>query len=115
ALNGFTPPMPSPFSRRAFLASLMASTATAACAKAPETSPRPTARPLKGRAGTAPDAEALIAAAKLGGEVTFLVADAATGKVLEGRGTDRAMPPASTAKVLTTLFAFERLGQGYRF
>jgi D-alanyl-D-alanine carboxypeptidase/D-alanyl-D-alanine-endopeptidase (penicillin-binding protein 4) len=107
--------MPSLCSRRAFLASLMASTATAACAKAPETSPRPTARPLKGRAGTAPEAEALIAAAQLGGEVAFLVADAATGKVLEGRAAGQPMPPASTAKVLTTLFAFERLGQDYRF
>lgn len=63
----------------------------------------------------ADDAEALVAAAKLGGTVGFVVADAATGAVLEAREAARALPPASVAKAVTSLFALERLGAGYRF
>ncbi len=109
---GFIRAMTEILSRRLLLGGLLATAATGACAKAPEHSPRPPARPLKGRAGTAPDAEVLIDAAKLGGAVAYLVADAATGTVLEGRNTRQPMPPASTAKTLTTLFAFDRLGAG---
>jgi D-alanyl-D-alanine carboxypeptidase/D-alanyl-D-alanine-endopeptidase (penicillin-binding protein 4) len=107
--------MTTSLSRRLFLGSLAATAATSACANAPATSPRPAARPLKGRAGTGPDAERLIAAAKLGGDVGFLVADARTGEILEARDHARPMPPASTAKVLTSLFALDRLGTGHRF
>jgi len=57
----------------------------------------------------------LIAAAGLGGEVTYVVADAKTGLVLEARGADRPMAPASTAKTITSLYALESLGTGYRF
>ncbi|MCR8725842.1 D-alanyl-D-alanine carboxypeptidase/D-alanyl-D-alanine endopeptidase [Frigidibacter sp. ROC022] len=102
-------------SRRLLIGSLLATAATGACANAPERSLRPPARPLHGRAQTAPDAEALIAEAKLGGKVSYLVADARTGKLLEGRNVREPMAPASTAKTFTTLFAFDRLGQGYRF
>jgi D-alanyl-D-alanine carboxypeptidase/D-alanyl-D-alanine-endopeptidase (penicillin-binding protein 4) len=102
-------------SRRAVIASLLATAATGACAKAPDRSPRPPARPLRGAAPTAPDAERLIAEARLGGRVSYLVADAATGTLLEGRNAREEMAPASTAKTLTTLFAFDRLGPGHRF
>ncbi len=60
-------------------------------------------------------AEDLIEAAKLGGEVGYVVADARTGLVLEARQGNRPMPPASTLKVITSLYALEHLGAGYRF
>lgn len=107
--------MTRPLSRRLFLGALAATAATGACANAPETSVRPAARPLKGRPAAAPAAEQLIAAAQLGGAVAYLVADARTGEVLEGRNHTALLPPASTAKALTTLFAFERLGSAHRF
>jgi D-alanyl-D-alanine carboxypeptidase/D-alanyl-D-alanine-endopeptidase (penicillin-binding protein 4) len=61
------------------------------------------------------DVDALIAAAKLGGEVAFVVADAATGTVLAARNPDLAMPPASVAKAVTALYGLDRLGADYRF
>ncbi len=104
---------------------LMAGAADLAHAQAPGSSPRPLARVnragpakgamTKGASVSTASAEDLIAAAKLGGEVAYLVADAATGLVLEARGGDRAMPPASTAKTITSLYALDRLGPGYRF
>lgn len=57
----------------------------------------------------------LIAAAKLGGEVAFVLADGKTGAVLEARNPDLALPPASVAKAVTSLFALERLGPEFRF
>ena len=59
-----------------------------------------------------PSAE-IVAAAKLGGEVAFVVADA--GGVLAARQADLALPPASVTKVVTTLYALDRLGADYRF
>lgn len=58
---------------------------------------------------------ALIEAADLGGEVAFALADARTGKLLDGRDERQGMPPASTAKSITTCFALERLGTEHRF
>lgn len=101
--------------RRAIIGGLLSTAATAVNATAPDRSPRPPERPKRGIAPAAPDAGDLIAAAKLGGRVSYLVVDAATGAVLEGRNGGEAMAPASTAKTLTTLFAFDRLGPGYRF
>lgn len=57
----------------------------------------------------------LVAAAGLSGDVCYVVADLRSGLVLEARGADRAMPPASTAKAITSLYALETLGPGYRF
>ncbi len=48
--------------------------------------------------------------ARLGGEVGYVVADLATGRVLDGLNADNPMPPASVTKAVTTLFALERLG-----
>jgi D-alanyl-D-alanine carboxypeptidase/D-alanyl-D-alanine-endopeptidase (penicillin-binding protein 4) len=80
------------------------------------TSPRPVPRPpASGTASAAGAAEALIAAAKLGGEVAYVVADARTGAVLEARHPDLALPPASVAKAVTALYALDRLGADHRF
>lgn len=77
------------------------------------------ARPVLGQTASAGlravPAEDLVRAADLGGEVAYLVADARSGLVLESRGANRPMPPASTAKAITALYALEALGPGHRF
>lgn len=105
-------------SRRWVLGGLLAGAAAPVWAEAPLTSPRPQARPWS-EAGAAardlPDAGPLIAAARLGGAVGYVVAEAASGRVLEARQGDLAQPPASVAKTITALYALERLGIGHRF
>lgn len=87
-------------------------------AEAPLRSLRPHRRGgglLEVAADAGPSVADLIAAARLGGAVGFVVADAATGRVLEAESPDLAQPPASVAKTITSLFALERLGVGHRF
>mgnify|MGYP000063578564 CR=1 FL=1 len=57
----------------------------------------------------------LITAAKLGGEVAFVLVDGKSGDVLDSRNPDLPLPPASVAKTVTSLFALEKLGAGFRF
>jgi len=92
-----------------------------ALADAPQTSPLP---PVRGGAATQPtarpvpqalSADALVAAAQLGGVVGYVVADARTGMVLEVANAAQPLPPASVAKALTSLYALDALGPGYRF
>lgn len=102
--------------RRFVLGGLLAGAALPVWAEGLVSSPRPV--PRGERAAERPkasDAEALIAAAKLGGAVAYVVADARTGAVLEAREPDLALPPASVAKAVTSLYALEKLGAGFRF
>lgn len=101
--------------RRGMLAGMAAGAAMPALAEAPLRSPFPQARPLKVTSGTAASAETLIAGAKLGGQVSYLLADLATGAILAARLPDLPMPPASTAKVITALYALKHLGAAHRF
>ncbi len=105
--------------RRIVLGGLLAgAVAGRAAAEAPEWSLRPPPRgltPAERRRAGAPEAEALIAEARLGGAVTFALADARTGLPLEGRGGAAEMPPASVAKAITALYGLETLGAGHRF
>jgi len=101
-------------SRRAALAGLLASAATAAGAEALRVSPLPRPRPGQPEALEAA-ARDLIRAAGLGGTVAFALADAATGEVLAAGDPDLMQPPASTAKAITALYALDRLGPGFRF
>jgi D-alanyl-D-alanine carboxypeptidase/D-alanyl-D-alanine-endopeptidase (penicillin-binding protein 4) len=71
--------------------------------------------PAQVRTLSAPDVEALVREARLGGKIGFAVADARTGRFLEGREQGDTMPPASVAKAITSLYALETLGAGYRF
>ncbi len=104
-------------SRRFVLGGVLAGLAVPAWAEGLAVSPRPVARPSGGsmavKAG--PEPGALIEAAGLGGVVGFAVADARTGQVLEALGEREALPPASTAKAVTALYALEKLGAGHRF
>jgi serine-type D-Ala-D-Ala carboxypeptidase/endopeptidase (penicillin-binding protein 4) len=106
-------------SRRMMLAGLLAGAAFPAVAEVMDSSPRPMARGGKAvaRAPQGPlDASDLIAAAKLGAaSVAYVLLDARTGAVLEAREPDLPLPPASVAKAVTSLFALEKLGAGYRF
>lgn len=64
---------------------------------------------------SAPAVADLIARAELGGELGFIVADARTGMVLEGHLANKALPPASVAKVVTATYALATLGADFKF
>ncbi len=101
--------------RRDILAGLGALAATAAGADAPVRVPRPPARGTGAAPASVDAAGSLVSRSGLSGQVGFAVADAATGEILEARNPDLALPPASTAKTLTTLYALDRLGPEHRF
>ncbi len=103
--------------RRSLLVGLLAGVAAPALAEVIETSPRPRPRPgaASPSASSAGEYDSLIAQAKLGGAVSFIVLDARTGAVLASREPDLMLPPASVAKAVTTLYALEKLGPGFRF
>ncbi|MGB0905478.1 MAG: D-alanyl-D-alanine carboxypeptidase, partial [Mangrovicoccus sp.] len=105
-------------SRRAVLR-LLASSGGAAIGNAAwpmvESSPRPKPRPS---AAPVFDAKSeirdLISKANLKGEFGFQVFDLAKGTALDAENPDQTMPPASTAKAITTAYAFDRLGPGHQ-
>jgi D-alanyl-D-alanine carboxypeptidase/D-alanyl-D-alanine-endopeptidase (penicillin-binding protein 4) len=105
------------FSRRLFLGAALSGMAGAALGGAPAISLRPVARPGggSGAARLAPSVEALIAEAKLSGQVGYAVADAASGQVLEEGDGATGLPPASVTKAVTALYALDVLGPDYRF
>ncbi|MDX1785648.1 MAG: D-alanyl-D-alanine carboxypeptidase/D-alanyl-D-alanine-endopeptidase [Roseovarius sp.] len=109
------------FSRRGLLGTALAGLASAASAGAPAVSLRPQLRPadldkaaLRPRP-KAPDPQALIDRAKLGGRVGYAVVDVKTGALLETRNADMGFAPASVTKTVTALYALNALGAGYRF
>lgn len=105
--------------RRSLLTGLAAgAVASGTMAEAPLTSAVPPLR-LGGQTGQTPVAmdvaEVLIAAAGLTGEVAYVLADLKSGAIVAERQAGRLMPPASTAKTITSLYALDRLGAAYRF
>ena len=112
--------MTSRLRRRAVLSGLAAVMGTTALARAPTRSVRPVARPgsetfrlLSPEAR--PTHDDMVAAARLGGTTAFVLADAATGRVLASREPEVALPPASVAKVVTGAYALDALGADHRF
>ncbi|MCV2866182.1 D-alanyl-D-alanine carboxypeptidase/D-alanyl-D-alanine-endopeptidase [Albidovulum sediminicola] len=102
--------------RRHFVGLLASGLATRGWADAPLTQIRPVARPAVARQGTlVGDASDLITKAKLGGHSSYALLDLKSGQVIEAIDPARPMPPASTAKAITSLYALEHLGAGYRF
>ncbi len=119
-------PPPARPTRRTILGALgLIAAAGPAPANAPDRSPRPRPRGASGGtaavvavpqpARAAAAAADLIAQARLGGSVTFAVANARSGLVLEGTDPGRPMPPASVLKAITALYGLEALGPGHRF
>lgn len=102
--------------RRGVLAGLMLGVASPVLGDAVTRSLRPQARPLAA-AQPVPVAAAgdLVGQARLGGVTSYVVAEVATGRVLEQVNADMAVPPASVAKTLTALYGLERLGPQHRF
>ncbi|SMX24084.1 D-alanyl-D-alanine carboxypeptidase/D-alanyl-D-alanine endopeptidase [Boseongicola aestuarii] len=100
-------------SRRAVLAGMGAVAGHAALAEAPLTTERPLPRgvvvPREGRTN------ALVANSGVNGAVTFALADAETGEMLDMRQQGRPMPPASTLKAVTSIYALDRLGRDFQF
>lgn len=73
------------------------------------------AAPRVVRAAAAEEVEAILAASKLGPLTGFALADLGGEGLLEAHRPGVALPPASVAKVTTTLFALETPGPGRRF
>lgn len=61
------------------------------------------------------DAGPAIAAANLGGSVSFAVMDPENGALLAGQDAGLSRAPASTLKTITALYALDRLGAGHQF
>ncbi len=101
-------------SRRAVLGGLLSAVASPAFAEGPTTSLFPVRRGARPRVAQAAVAQ-LIAEARLTGIVTYVLADADTGAVLEEDGAEIPVPPASVTKMITSLYALEHLGPDYRF
>ncbi len=100
-------------SRRAILAGLLASAGHGAMAQAPVSTPRPPQRGVVVAGGSR--SNALVEKSGVVGTVAFALADADTGEVLDFRQPGRPMPPASTLKAVTSLYALDRLGSDFRF
>jgi D-alanyl-D-alanine carboxypeptidase/D-alanyl-D-alanine-endopeptidase (penicillin-binding protein 4) len=100
--------------RRGVLAGLLLGAASPVLGDAVTRSLRPVGRP-SGRAAPVAATVDLVAQARLGGATSYVVAEVATGRVLEQVNADMPMPPASVAKTLTALYGLERLGPDHRF
>ncbi|MDW4498446.1 D-alanyl-D-alanine carboxypeptidase/D-alanyl-D-alanine-endopeptidase [Sulfitobacter sp. D35] len=101
--------------RRGLLGGLLATVASPVLSEAPTVSLRPHLRGVAAARPRFAEAETLVSQARLSGAVAFAVADAKTGEVLEGQSSATAMPPASTAKAITALYALDTLGGDFRF
>ncbi|MEP4197954.1 MAG: D-alanyl-D-alanine carboxypeptidase/D-alanyl-D-alanine-endopeptidase [Aliishimia sp.] len=102
-------------SRRVFLSAVAAFSSTPVWANAPLTSLRPMLRGQGFHKRAIAGPEQIIEAAKLGGRVTFAVANAQTGALLESESGTSGTPPASVTKAVTALYALDALGPGHRF
>ena len=69
--------------------------------------------PRRVRAAT--PASEILAGSGLGAVTGFALAEAGTGAVIEAHQGGLALPPASVGKILTALYALDRLGPGRRF
>ncbi|MCV6593708.1 MAG: D-alanyl-D-alanine carboxypeptidase/D-alanyl-D-alanine-endopeptidase [Silicimonas sp.] len=99
--------------RRTFLTGALASAGTMALGDGLSADHRPRPRPAKPVPLSPTDR--LIKTAKLGGAVGFAVMDMDTGEMLDSRLPGEALPPASTLKAVTALYALDRLGPDHRF
>lgn len=104
-----------PMDRRFFLHGLLAASASPALAEAPLRSVRPTVRPGDAAVRVLPSAEDIVRASRLSGETSLLFSDLQSGQTIASASPLRTLPPASVAKILTALYALDRLGPAFRF
>lgn len=100
--------------RRVILSGLLGGAARAALAGAPAVSLRPVPRggaPIS-RASVAPQS---VDVSGLPGQVGYAVVDIESGELIGGRLEDTRLPPASTMKAVTALYALDRLGPDHVF
>ena len=108
--------MSTELSRRALLAGAAASMGTAALGRAPDATERPLPRGFMPAPEPMSDTTThVVDRVGLSGVVTYALVDLETGAMLDGRQFGRAMPPASTMKAVTSLYALDRLGSQHRF
>jgi D-alanyl-D-alanine carboxypeptidase/D-alanyl-D-alanine-endopeptidase (penicillin-binding protein 4) len=69
---------------------------------------------LRARAAAPESLAAILERSGLGGVCGFAVADL-DGGLIEGHRAEAALPPASTVKIFTALYALDALGSGFRF
>lgn len=101
--------------RRIFLSGMMSSLALPGLANV-ETVVRPRPRPGPPEpVAVLPETDRIIAEAALGGQVAVMLMDARDGRILVDRNSHAHLPPASVAKAITTGYALDYLGAGYRF
>ena len=101
--------------RRHFLAGSLAACASGALAET-TVPPVPTPGARRPRAKPAPSPAALLARAKLGdAQMGVAEADLPGGASVLSHDAETPLPPASTLKVVTALFALDRLGADHRF
>lgn len=96
------------YSRRSLLQGAVALGLTGQGVAAQGLDRRPPAKPV-------PDSEALVGRANLPGQVRYALFDPVAGRMLEQRESSMPLPPASTLKIITALYALDRLGPSYRF
>lgn len=109
--------------RRTLLTAMLAGAAAPALASAPVRSLLPPARP--GGLGGVPvptraaaptsSLDQLLARSGVTGETALIALDAETGAVIEEHRADLRLPPASTAKAVTAMYALSALGRDHRF
>jgi D-alanyl-D-alanine carboxypeptidase/D-alanyl-D-alanine-endopeptidase (penicillin-binding protein 4) len=103
-------------SRRLFLGSALSGAAAGlAWADAPNTSLRPLLRGKGFHKKAVRGTDTIVAEAKLGGRVCFVMADAKTGARIESRNHNVSTAPASVTKAITALYALDVLGPSHRF
>ena len=102
-------------SRRLFLGLAIGGIAHSALGSPPVASLRPVARGAEHFRNSVNDPEAIVASARIDGQVCFAVAEARTGQRLEGYNAKVGTPPASVAKAITALYALDTLGPKHRF
>lgn len=107
--------MPQKLTRRLVLGGLLAGAGQVAFAEGMTRSLRPVARAKDFQVTSAPAADALVTRARLGGKVSFVVANARTGQILETHNPVLGLPPASVAKAMTAQYALETLGPAHAF
>jgi D-alanyl-D-alanine carboxypeptidase/D-alanyl-D-alanine-endopeptidase (penicillin-binding protein 4) len=101
--------------RRAALAGLAGWIGSAALADAPLSTLRPRARPEGLESYLASPETGWVRDARLGGPVSYALAEARGGVLISAGNAATALPPASVAKTVTALYALDTLGPQHRF